>query len=250
MSDPRRWLDGGEPLTVDERRALGADLDDEAMRRAKGAVRAALALKLSAAGPAAAASGAALKSGAAKLAPLTILKSVVVGFGLVAVVNVGLSLREQRAPTPPVHAGSTGGVGPTHGIPAPTPPANEPAALPSAVGTSVSAVATGSPPRHAESARAGSEPSSTAGAPSTGESQRVARARALLRAGRAADAFEVLQRLEGDEPNGLLGQEREALSIQALAALGQRDTARQRAAAFATRYPNSPHLTTVQRAGE
>ena len=250
MTDPRRWLDSGEPLTVAERRALGADLDHEAMRSAKGAVRAALALKLSAAGPAAASSGAALKSGAAKLAPLTILKSVVVGFGLVAAVNVGLSLREQRAPTPPVHAGSTGGVGPRHGPPPPTPPANEPAALPPAAGTPVSAAAPGSTPRHAEPTRSGSEPSPTAGAPSLGESQRVARARALLRAGRASDAFEVLQALARDEPNGLLGQEREALSIQALAALGQRDAARQRAAVFATRYPNSPHLTTVQRAGE
>jgi len=71
-----------------------------------------------------------------------------------------------------------------------------------------------------------------------------------LRSGRAAAALAALQALERDEPNGLLAQEREALSIQALAALGQRDVARKRAAAFALRYPASPHLSAVRRAAE
>jgi outer membrane protein assembly factor BamD (BamD/ComL family) len=71
-----------------------------------------------------------------------------------------------------------------------------------------------------------------------------------LRAGQASDALKTLQSLERDEPNGLLQQEREALSIQALAALGQRDAARKRAAVFAQRYPASPHLSAVRRAAE
>jgi outer membrane protein assembly factor BamD (BamD/ComL family) len=82
------------------------------------------------------------------------------------------------------------------------------------------------------------------------ESQRVARARARLRSGDARRALEELRSLEQDEPRGLLVQEREALLIEALAAVGQRESARERAKAFLKRYPSSPHVRAVERAVE
>lgn len=42
-------------------------------------------------------------------------------------------------------------------------------------------------------------------------------------------------------PDGLLAQERELMRIEALSALGKTDLALERAAAFATRFPDSPH---------
>src|SRR5216117_862698 len=104
MSFPRRWLDGGDDLTPDERRALAADLGREAPRHAKRAVRAALSVELSAASAAAAAPsglrGAAQKGAAAKLVSLSVLKSAVVAFALSAVVSAGFSLRERREGLP------------------------------------------------------------------------------------------------------------------------------------------------------
>jgi hypothetical protein len=78
------------------------------------------------------------------------------------------------------------------------------------------------------------------------ESAWVARARAELRAGRPADALRTLAEIQGRVSGGVLGQEREALTIEALAASGQRSAASQRAIAFVERFPNSPHASRVR----
>jgi hypothetical protein len=80
------------------------------------------------------------------------------------------------------------------------------------------------------------------------ESQRVARARQLLRASRPGEALGVLGEIARDFPNGELTQEREALSIEALLLAGDRAGARQRAQAFLARYPTSPHAPVARRA--
>jgi hypothetical protein len=254
MSSPRRWVDGGDELTPDERRTLGADLGCEAPLHTKRAVRAALALKLSAASAAAAAPsalrGSIQKGAATKLVSVSLLKSAAVGFGLSAVVGLGFSLSEWH------NAGRDASFGAVRHVP-PPPSAQElraPANSAVAVQPEPSSAQTEAPQgralRRSVPREAAFEPPSLPATAATSESQRVAEARALLRSGRAAQALVALQALERDEPNGLLVQEREALSIQTLAALGQREAARKRAALFAVRYPASPHLSAVRRAAE
>jgi hypothetical protein len=253
MSSPKRWLDGGDELSPEERRALGADLDRQAPPRAKHAVRAGLALKLSAASAAAAAPGvlraSAQQGAAAKLVSLSLLKSVAIGFGISAGVGVAFTLSARHEVAKP-SASATARPAPapvsTHdftapvdsGAPSPSPPSSPPSDVPQHHAL-----------RRTVAREAGAEPPARTTAAAS-ESQRVAQARTLLRGGHASAALTVLQNLERDEPNGLLGQEREALSIQALAALGRRDAARTRASVFAQRYPASPHINAVRRAAE
>jgi hypothetical protein len=73
------------------------------------------------------------------------------------------------------------------------------------------------------------------------ESQMVAGARGLLRGGQAVAALARLEEARAKFPGGVLGQEREALSIEALAESGQRAVARERARAFLRAWPSSPH---------
>ena len=254
MSFPRRWLDGGDDLTPDERQALAADLGREAPRHAKRAVRAALSLKLSAAAAAAAAPsavrGAAQKGAAAKLVSLSILKSAMVAFALSAVVSAGISLRERHDAARDASGAPARHAPPrlsAHQLLAPADSGTAPQPEPPSTPTDAPQ---GRALRRALSPEPVGEAPSLPASAAASESQRVAQARALLRSGRAAGALEALQALERDEPNGLLAQEREALSIESLAALGQREAARKRAALFAVRYPTSPHLSAVRRAAE
>jgi outer membrane protein assembly factor BamD (BamD/ComL family) len=80
------------------------------------------------------------------------------------------------------------------------------------------------------------------------ESQRVAEARGLLRAGNPGQALRLLAAVGAEFPDGVLVQEREALIIDALLSSGQREKARQRAQDFVNRYPGSPHTLSAQRA--
>jgi hypothetical protein len=82
------------------------------------------------------------------------------------------------------------------------------------------------------------------------ESQRVAEARRALRTGNPRAALALLESVVREFPNGVLVQEREALSIDALLSCGERAAARARALDFVTRYPGSPHTLAVRRALE
>jgi outer membrane protein assembly factor BamD (BamD/ComL family) len=78
----------------------------------------------------------------------------------------------------------------------------------------------------------------------------VLEARSALRSGNAARSLQLLQEMNVRFPRGALGQEREALSIEALAQAGQTATAKRRAAAFLRVHPQSPYTVDVRRVAE
>ncbi len=79
------------------------------------------------------------------------------------------------------------------------------------------------------------------------ESALLTRARAQLRHGDAPAAQQTLDQLRTKFPKGVLGQEREVLAIEVLAARGNGDAARKRARAFIAAYPSSPHSAQLSR---
>jgi hypothetical protein len=79
------------------------------------------------------------------------------------------------------------------------------------------------------------------------EEARVLRdAREALRRGDLAGAFAALEVARTEFAAGMLGEEREALTIELLAKSGQRETARQRARAFLRSFPRSAHADRVR----
>lgn len=78
------------------------------------------------------------------------------------------------------------------------------------------------------------------------ESLLLGQARGALRGGNAGEALRLLEVSRTRFPDGMLGQEREALTIEALARGGNRAAASARAAAFVRAYPQSPHAQRVQ----
>lgn len=79
-----------------------------------------------------------------------------------------------------------------------------------------------------------------------GERALIDRARMALARGQAASALEALDAHRSQFPQGRLAEEREALSIQALAALGRGAEARRRADAFTHTHPNSVFLPAIE----
>ena len=73
------------------------------------------------------------------------------------------------------------------------------------------------------------------------ESLLLTQATEALRAGRAPDALAILDVSRQQFPSALLGQEREALAIEALWSANQRAAASARAQAFVVAHPTSPH---------
>ena len=262
--DPVRLLEGGE-LTADERRALGADRTSASPLGAKRAIWAALTLKLAAPATAAAAalstgapatvSGASAVATASSITAIALVKSATLGVALGAAVGTGLyfgARSEAPRAVPAVtqsrgveNLGATAVRAPFHA--AARPSSGPPAAAPSDSAPPVHAAPplVEHPPAHVEVSAPARPP---APPPIESESRRVAAARALLRSGNAGAALASLDALARDEPNGLLVQERDALVVEALAALGRRDSARAHADAFLARYPRSPHTTAVRRA--
>lgn len=262
-SDPVRLLDGGE-LTPDERRALDADHASASPVGAKRAIWAALSLKLAApataaaaalssGAPAAASAGSAVAT-ASSLTAVALVKSAALGVALGAAVGTGVYFgARSEAPRPaPAVVGSrgAGNLGATS-VRVPFHAAAHPGSAPPAAAASDSAppvpVTTppvGRPTPHVEASAPAPAPTPLV----ESESRRVARAHALLRSGDAGAALTLLDALARDEPNGLLVQEREALLVETLAALGRRDSARAHADAFLARYPRSPHTAAVRRA--
>lgn len=79
------------------------------------------------------------------------------------------------------------------------------------------------------------------------ESLLVGQARDAVRRGDGATALKLLEEARSKFPRGVLGQEREALSIEALAASGQQAAATQRASAFIQAHPDSPYVARLRR---
>lgn len=80
----------------------------------------------------------------------------------------------------------------------------------------------------------------------TAERQLLDRARSLLEREEPAAALEVTARHEHAYPTGALVQEREAMAIRALIALGRTSDARARAERFRARFPDSLLLPTIE----
>ena len=78
------------------------------------------------------------------------------------------------------------------------------------------------------------------------ESRAVIAARRALRDGDPASCLRLLEEALAAFPNGSLAQEREALTIQALAGSGRRDLAAQRATRFLREHPESPHAADLR----
>lgn len=78
------------------------------------------------------------------------------------------------------------------------------------------------------------------------ESLAVLAARRTLRSGDASGALRLLEAARRDFPRGMLGQEREALTIEALARSGAREVAQKRADTFLSNYPKSPYASDVR----
>ena len=78
------------------------------------------------------------------------------------------------------------------------------------------------------------------------ESRLVGEARDALRRGDAPGALTLLEQIRGRFPAGVLGQEREVLTIEALARSGRRPEAAARADAFIKAHPQSPLVTRVE----
>lgn len=78
------------------------------------------------------------------------------------------------------------------------------------------------------------------------EARRVARARTALRSGDPKSALEELERMSTELRGGTLVQEREALTIEALAALGRQEAAQARGERFLHSFPESPYTARVR----
>jgi hypothetical protein len=154
--------------------------------------------------------------------------------------------RPQDKPSGPVAAPSPE---PSSAAPA-SPPAASQGAGPAPSATSGSEPSSGSP-------AASADPSAAAPAPAPGspeeresrlreESEMLRQARAALRGGDTGGAMRLLEQARQKFPGGVLGQEREALTIEALAKGGARDVASARAAAFIQAHPQSPYAAKLQ----
>jgi outer membrane lipoprotein YfiO len=213
---------------------------------------AAVALVSSAHGTAAAATGGAAAQGAkaatglgvkGALAPVALkvlgTKAVIAAIALGA---VGASAAwvhsrataDQRAATAPVSAPPA--------LPAATPPSEEPAPAEAAAAAIVEATA---PPAPDTAVKPSAEQSRRDQL--SAESALLTQARAELRKGDARGAQQLLNRLQAQFPKGVLGQEREVLAIEVLAARGNAAAAKRRAQAFIAAYPESPHSAQLSR---
>jgi hypothetical protein len=257
VSEPKRWSEDSSSLSADELRVLTAGLKPTVPRHAKRAVWLALGAQIPKV--AAAASIAAPSS----LGVVSLLKTAAVGLalgastmGAVAVLQHETILSSPRVKqTPAALPSSQSHVEPSL-VATPSLPSAEPAAsvLEPLHPAPVAGDTRDANPPHVESDRrpAPSEAEFPVDATHTrdSESQRLVAARSFLRGGHAAQALAALDALRRELPNGELGQEREALTIEALQALGRSEEARRRGEAFLARYPASPHAAGVRRVVE
>ena len=241
MNDPRRWTDDGGEATARERELVRAGRDTGPSHEQRRMMWGAIAAQ---AIPSATGQGAAPPSGTAASTGLTVAKGTVI----VALIGAGIvaSYRAMRGPTPPITQPSAA---------APTPAPHEQPQLPSVSPPPVDEPSAEAP-RSAKIAH--STPRSNAAATKEvvenarasqlrEESEMILGARRVLRAGDPLRALTLLDAARARFPEGILVQEREALSIEALVRSGQRALATKRAEAFLRAFPKSPHGADVKR---
>jgi hypothetical protein len=269
MTDPKRWCDDPQALSQMEQRVLLADARLGPPPQAKSEVWASLSAGLGAgatglgvldhlaAAPngseslaaAGTAAGGGTAGGVLQLAAVVKSALVVVGIGasVVAVNHYVASGAGTRAPWSQGFPSASAAAS----IGGPSASANESTrdapVLDERVSTPPGPI-TEPDTSGAERARSSGRMSTvaTSASPSAHEeSQLIGSARTALRAGDATGALQLLDRVERRYPQGVLVQEREALRVEALAALGRTAEAKARADAFVRVYPKSPHVARV-----
>jgi hypothetical protein len=250
--DEKAWSRG---LPAGHKSVLAAGRRITATGEAKQAVWSALSVKL----PAAAATAGAT---AHALTLASLVKPLAVGLVLGAATASGiagvrsLTAEPPRAPSALAPSRAAGALAPAPERPAPgrvESPAAESLperALSGARGVTPAAPSPALPAPPDSTASVASFPEESA--PSTPESatlresRLLAEARTAWRRGDARAALTALDALEREFPLGVLVQEREALRIQALAALGERTRAQALAQRFLEQHPNSPHAEAIR----
>jgi hypothetical protein len=261
MSAPKRWLDEAGSATRLERDLLRSGLSRELdpPPEAKAEVWASLLTQLpppgggapsggSAPGAGAKAAGAKAAAGgsgagAAGAVGGGLLKSALIGAGSAVVVIAGYALVTPGSsaldpkPAPVILAPAAPRPRATidDGLDLPNPPAPDATEAPSAS-------ASPRPPEKTADSSAAFERESRL----REESQAISEARDALRSGDDAAALAKLEALGQKFPAGVLVQEREALSIEALHKSGRSAEAAARADAFLKAYPTSPHAPRIQ----
>ena len=176
------------------------------------------------------------------------LKVVALAAALTALGVLGIAiLVTTRHARPPAGAAPVSAVeAPPRGLTPPQPPAQTPTQPPAP--TPPGDVAP--PVRVAAPTNAGAHRAFRSPARRLGEETTLIReARQALRAGNAARALRLLEEARQLFPTGVLQQERERLTIEALVKGGRRADAAARAAAFLRRYPDSPHASEIRALG-
>jgi hypothetical protein len=274
MSDPKRWLDEGGGGTAEERELLASGRDVRMPSALRKRVWLGIAAGVAGVGASAGtAAGGALGQGATAKGTLSLLLTgagakTVLAVALLGGAGIGVAALRSARPSS-ARLDSREMVAPA-GPPEPA-PASRPAETRSPETASADdGEAIGPATEHKPHARnaphlaSRSAPAAVAStedtAPSRAEPAPEARAASRLReesaavvairrtlvAGDAAEALRMLDRARADFPNGALVQEREALTVRALAASGQVASARKRGEAFLRAFPGSPHAAEVR----
>jgi len=241
MNDPRRWTDEGGEATARERELVRAGRDAGPSHEQKRMMWGAIAAQ---AVPPATGQGATPASGPAASTGLTVAKGTVI----VALIGAGIvaSYRTMRGPIPPITQPAAAAAAPAPDeqprLPSVSP---SPGDDPSREAPRSVKIAHPTPRPNAAATR---EVGETARASQLREeSEMILGARRVLRAGDPSRALMLLDAARTRFPEGILVQEREALSIEALVRSGQRALATKRAEAFLRAYPKSPHGADVKR---
>ena len=239
MNDPRRWTDDGGEATALERELVRAGRDPGPSHEQRRMMWGAIAAQ---AIPSATGQGAAPASGTAASTGLTVAKGTVI----VALIGAGIvaSYRTMRGAAPRITQPSAAAPAPHEQprLPSVSPPAGDDPS--------------GEAPRSVKIAHSTPRPNAAAtkevvenarASQLREESEMILGARRVLRAGDPLRALTLLDAARARFPEGILVQEREALSIEALVRSGQRALATKRAEAFLHAYPKSPHGADVKR---
>jgi hypothetical protein len=242
MSDPKHLTDDGSEATDFERELLLAAQDVRLAAPEKQAIWTGIALQcLPAVAPSAAANAGLGTSSKLGLGLTPLLKGLVIvaGLGGASAGTYWLTRTPQSAsragsaPAPASAQTQTQMQTETQEGAAVAPSAV--AELPAAIVPSAASASAGHAPNVSESQSALRD-----------ESSAVLEIRRTLRAGDAAGALRLLEQARQRFPRGALSQEREALSVEALAKSGAVDAASHKAETFLRVHPKSPYAADVQ----
>jgi hypothetical protein len=281
MIDPKRWLDEGGGATFQERELLSAGREARAPSKLRNRVWLGIMAGAAGFGSAAEAAGSALLKGVTVKGALSVFSGSAVkgalaltllggaGFGIASLGSSGEVLSRASAPrvTPSVlaaapeavppfvgenrdrSANAAGDVGGSARLQPAAPTSVETQKRRALGGTRRSLRPT--PPvdgPNADGTARPAEPTPESRATSRlrEESAAVVAIRNRLLSGEPIEALRMLDRARVDFPEGALAQEREALTVRALALSGQSDAARRRGEAFLRAFPRSPYAAELR----